>query len=67
VAYGQLALSLLGVLVANSGLTADPTDTEGACIKLFNNMNGPLSILMLLFGVLPLFFITWEKHGLSAA
>lgn len=67
VGFGQLALALLGTLVARSGLSNNPESTEAASIMMFNNLHGPLWILFFLFAIVPLFFVTWERKGLLAA
>ncbi len=67
VGFGQLALALLGTLVARAGLSLHPDATEAASVLLFNNLHGPIWILFFLFAIVPLFFVTWEKKGLLAA
>lgn len=63
-AYGMVALAYLGVLTELTGLAPG---VAAPCVELFNNMNGPFMLLMLLFSVLPLVFITWEREGLLSA
>ena len=66
-AYGLLALAFLGTLIELTGAAGTSPNIAVPCITVYNNLVGPFLLLVLLFSVVPLFFVTCEREGVVAA